>query len=438
MHCSAFVLRTNTSSSRNRLDTAILTNSWIIARRSAMKAAGGSYLVSRTSRPAESVQELHSVLGIIVALSLNGKVASVVHKTLETKTFFLLAQTRTSPNETHTAHLWPVNEDPTLRIHRPEEVPSEPGVYGASDGSGCGRARQWGAVMKRTTAETNRLLKLAAERINARLDGEAGADVFVPCAFKSRSGETDGRTCDIGTIANQGAYATVWLDTFTSCGLRYYAGIETKSPATIQKIIDLCPARLHPVRTITMADIAAGSFSKLEDPLAGNHFGRPVLERFAGGPCFFGVYETGDPAKSATIERFVDRSSTFFFDVLDAIERSRDRADGFPVTIERRVVRLHEQFDRNARLAQACKKRDGYRCRICNQALQELYGTLGKDFAEAHHIVSLASLKGSAKTTVDDLITVCPNCHRMLHRMGEDCWDWERLRELVKKRKDRS
>jgi predicted HNH restriction endonuclease len=70
-------------------------------------------------------------------------------------------------------------------------------------------------------------------------------------------------------------------------------------------------------------------------------------------------------------------------------------------------------------------------------AIPRLYGEFGHEFAEAHHIIPLSRLKGPVMTTVDDLITVCANCHRMLHQMDGKSGDIPRLRSIVRRHRKR-
>ncbi len=82
--------------------------------------------------------------------------------------------------------------------------------------------------------------------------------------------------------------------------------------------------------------------------------------------------------------------------------------------------------------------RIGYRCQICDFLFADHYGKLlGDAFAEAHHIRPLGKQTGQVKTTVGDLITVCSNCHRMLHRMEGKPGDIKRLQAIVGKAKRR-
>lgn len=61
------------------------------------------------------------------------------------------------------------------------------------------------------------------------------------------------------------------------------------------------------------------------------------------------------------------------------------------------------------------------RCEICGLSFVEIYPeSLGEDFIEVHHKTPLSQIEKTIKTTLDDLILVCANCHRMIHRT-KDC-----------------
>ena len=45
-----------------------------------------------------------------------------------------------------------------------------------------------------------------------------------------------------------------------------------------------------------------------------------------------------------------------------------------------------------------------------------MYGALGDGFIECHHAVALPTLITAQKTKLEDLVFVCSNCHRMIHR----------------------
>lgn len=83
-------------------------------------------------------------------------------------------------------------------------------------------------------------------------------------------------------------------------------------------------------------------------------------------------------------------------------------------------LRLHKRIERNAKLAKDVKKHHGYHCQICSINFEAIYGEIGKEYIEAHHLTPLASVKGK-KVVLDpvkDFAVLCSNCHRMIHRSG--------------------
>ena len=82
--------------------------------------------------------------------------------------------------------------------------------------------------------------------------------------------------------------------------------------------------------------------------------------------------------------------------------------------------RFHKRIERNAKLSKKVKKLLGYVCEVCGTDFEKRYGSIGKGFIEAHHLKSVASIKGT-KVAMDprkDFSVLCSNCHRMVHRSG--------------------
>lgn len=55
-------------------------------------------------------------------------------------------------------------------------------------------------------------------------------------------------------------------------------------------------------------------------------------------------------------------------------------------------------------------------CEACGFEFEKMYGEIGSDFIEAHHIKPVCEMQEGDKTNVSDIVMVCSNCHRMLHR----------------------
>jgi 5-methylcytosine-specific restriction protein A len=82
--------------------------------------------------------------------------------------------------------------------------------------------------------------------------------------------------------------------------------------------------------------------------------------------------------------------------------------------------RLHKRIERNAKLSKDVKKLQGCICLVCGTDFEKRYGPVGKGYIEAHHLKSIASIKGTkvAMDPLKDFAVLCSNCHRMVHLSG--------------------
>lgn len=74
----------------------------------------------------------------------------------------------------------------------------------------------------------------------------------------------------------------------------------------------------------------------------------------------------------------------------------------------------------------------GFSCQACGFNFGEVYGERGKDFIEIHHVKPLNTFEKAINIDPRrDLVPVCANCHRMIHRRKDDVLTIEQLRNLV-------
>jgi hypothetical protein len=82
----------------------------------------------------------------------------------------------------------------------------------------------------------------------------------------------------------------------------------------------------------------------------------------------------------------------------------------------------HIRIERNQQLIQDKKQQfleehGLLKCEICNFQYDDSYPAhLAEGYIEVHHLIPLAELDGATITNLTDLICVCANCHRMIHR----------------------
>ena len=87
----------------------------------------------------------------------------------------------------------------------------------------------------------------------------------------------------------------------------------------------------------------------------------------------------------------------------------------------RLLYELHRTRERDQRLVQEAKQafqaqHGDLHCEICGFSFAQVYGDIGEGFIEAHHKKPLNQLEPGEETQTSDLVMLCSNCHRMIHR----------------------
>ena len=86
---------------------------------------------------------------------------------------------------------------------------------------------------------------------------------------------------------------------------------------------------------------------------------------------------------------------------------------------------------RNRAIRNQCAARDNYTCRVCGFNFEKSYGEWGKEFVEVHHLKPLSSYDDEHDIELDDLISLCSNCHSMIH-LGEELKTPDDLKRIMK------
>jgi 5-methylcytosine-specific restriction protein A len=85
------------------------------------------------------------------------------------------------------------------------------------------------------------------------------------------------------------------------------------------------------------------------------------------------------------------------------------------------LSRVHRYRERDKTLVQKKKQRflaehSRLFCQCCGFDFEVTYGARGKDFIECHHTKPVSELSVGEKTRLADLVLLCSNCHRIVHR----------------------
>lgn len=175
------------------------------------------------------------------------------------------------------------------------------------------------------------------------------------------------------------------------------------------------------------------------EPLRGLLFGRPGSAR----PLAFREAGRLDIQALRTFRELPPETAEFFDSVLAATDHADARPElditefleleelsGDALVEGVRVRRNEIRYERSRKARELCVRKWGARCAACGFDFGQAYGELGEGFIEVHHIRPIS--EGARRTRGDeDLIPLCPNCHRMIHRRYP-CLAVAELKKLLK------
>lgn len=266
-----------------------------------------------------------------------------------------------------------------------------------------------------------------------------GTSLRIRIPSRVHATHTDGWRVVIGDFGKKTPSLEIWFDRFSGYPERkLYACFSSDVRLQITSITKRVSEKLWPIRVVNLKDISYEKQMVLVKRLARSEFSVPILEKHFGGSTYYGIYDPTRETAERLNPRFCARAAAFFEDVArtlpHAIAEDVER-EVYPQCENRKRVASHLQRERSRLLAIERKIRDDYACQVCGLRFEDRYGKLGIEFAEAHHIVPLSQLRENVRTSIDDLTTVCGNCHRMLHRMEGERGDIEKLSAIVRKHK---
>lgn len=98
-----------------------------------------------------------------------------------------------------------------------------------------------------------------------------------------------------------------------------------------------------------------------------------------------------------------------------------------------------KRYERNPENRKRAIEIHGLSCVVCGFNFEEVYGERGEDFIEVHHVKPLSTIGEEVEIDPkEDLVPVCSNCHRMIHRRKDNVLSVEELRKYLKENKRRN
>ena len=115
----------------------------------------------------------------------------------------------------------------------------------------------------------------------------------------------------------------------------------------------------------------------------------------------------------------------------DNCESEIYEAEGF--SEGRKYARYITKYERDPRNRINAIKIHGTKCMVCGFDFEKVYGAYGKNFIEVHHVKPLYDLGEEEIINPNtDLVCLCSNCHRMIHRKRDSILSIEQLKLITK------
>jgi len=149
---------------------------------------------------------------------------------------------------------------------------------------------------------------------------------------------------------------------------------------------------------------------ELGTPRQGNHSRKP---------CKDPACHRGSPLTDSVTARDVDTKPEEDEDEIDTVHHEG--------VVKYRIHRVLER-DRKLRkrkLDDLRREPSGIRCQACELVIEDVYGTPEGQVYECHHLLPLHAT-GERITTLEDVVLLCPTCHRAAHRTRP----WPTLAEM--------
>lgn len=130
---------------------------------------------------------------------------------------------------------------------------------------------------------------------------------------------------------------------------------------------------------------------------------------------------------------FFEERSLFFKNIVDNdIDSERAQEESY-YKDGKTIEYFGTRYERNPVNRAKAIEIHGVTCKACGFNFENVYGERGKDFIEVHHVKPLHTIGAETEINPEtDLVPVCSNCHRMIHRKKNDVLTIQELKGLLK------
>lgn len=97
------------------------------------------------------------------------------------------------------------------------------------------------------------------------------------------------------------------------------------------------------------------------------------------------------------------------------------------------VQQTTDRRERNSQARQDCIAKKGCKCIVCGFDFEAVYGPVGRNYIEVHHLKPISQTDEEHEVSAEDLVPLCANCHAMAHRRSPEPFTPQELKEILEK-----
>ncbi len=99
----------------------------------------------------------------------------------------------------------------------------------------------------------------------------------------------------------------------------------------------------------------------------------------------------------------------------------------------RKKERLVRFYERNPKIRTRAISYHGFTCKVCNFNFKNVYGEMGENFIEVHHLIPISNFEEERQVNYKtDMTVLCSNCHRMIHRKRNNHLSIDELKKVLR------
>lgn len=95
------------------------------------------------------------------------------------------------------------------------------------------------------------------------------------------------------------------------------------------------------------------------------------------------------------------------------------------------VQQTYDKRERNPQARKDCIDKKGCKCLVCGFDFEAVYGQVGRNYIEVHHLRPISQTDDEHEVTAEDLVPLCANCHAMAHRRSPEPFTPEELKAFL-------